>query len=276
MILVAGATGNAGSAVVRALVDSGESVRALVRARGGARLPPGIEAAVGDLNEPATLVTHLEGVTAAFLLSGYAGLEETLANMRHAGVERVVLLSSSAAPGGDETNAVARYHILSERAVRQSGLGWTFLQPNTFMTNTFQWVPQLRAGNVIRVPFPDVRVATIDPGDIGAVAAVALTSAASEGHAYRLSGPESLSPADRVTILAEVLGRELRFEAQSNEEARAEMSATMPAEYVDAFFKFFVDGDLDESAVLPTVQEITGRAPRSFEAWARAHADDFR
>ena len=96
------------------------------------------------------------------------------------------------------------------------------------------------------------------------------------GVPYRLSGPESLSPADRVAILAEVLGRELRFEAQTNDEARAEMSAAMPAEYVDAFFRFFVDGDLDESAVLPTVQEITGEAPRSFEAWARAHAETFR
>lgn len=276
MILVTGAAGNAGGAVVRALVESGEPVRALVRDADRRPAPAGVEMVVGDLNEPDTLTPHFEGVTGAFLLSGYQGLERTLANMRRAGVERVVLLSSSAAPAGDETNAVARYHILSEKAVRQSGLAWTFLQPNTFMTNTLQWLPQLRQGDVIRAPFPDVRVATIDPDDIGAVAAVALTSSACEGRAYRLSGPESLSPADRVAILAEVLGRELRFEGQSNEEARAEMSAAMPAEYVDAFFRFFVDGDLDESAVLPTVQEVTGRAPRSFAAWVSANAEAFR
>jgi uncharacterized protein YbjT (DUF2867 family) len=276
VILVTGATGNAGGAVVRALVNSGERVRGLVRDADRAPLPAGVEPAVGDLNDPGTVAPHLEGVTAAFLLSGYAGLDETLANMRRAGAERVVLLSSSAAPTGALTNAVARYHILSERAVRESGLGWTFLQPNTFMSNTFQWTAQLRRGDVIRAPFPEVRVATVDPDDIGEVAAVAMTSDAGEGHAYRLSGPESLSPADRVGILADVLGRELRFEGQSNEEARTEMSAAMPAEYVDAFFEFFVDGRLDESAVLPTVQEVTGRAPHSFEAWARAHADAFR
>src|SRR5690349_14362071 len=242
VILVTGATGNAGGAVARSLVKSGEQVRALVRDADRAQLPEGVEVAVADLNQPQTLAPHFEKVTAAFLLSGYEGLEETLANMRRAGVERVVLLSSSATPNGDETNAVARYHILSERAVRQSGLGWTFLQPNTFMTNTLQWLPQLRRGDVIRVPFPDVRVATIDPDDIGAVAAVALRSSDHEGRAYRLSGPESLSPADRVAILAEVLGRDLHFEAQTNEEARAEMSAAMPAEYVDAFFRFFADG----------------------------------
>jgi hypothetical protein len=54
------------------------------------------------------------------------------------------------------------------------------------------------------------------------------------------------------------------------------MSEAMPAEYVDAFFRFFVDGDVDESAVVPTVQEVTGRPPRSFKEWARAHADAFR
>jgi uncharacterized protein YbjT (DUF2867 family) len=276
VILVTGARGNAGGAVVRALAGAGQPVRALVRDADHAPLPAGVEAVVGDLNEPRTLSPHFAGVTAAFLLSGYEGLGETLASMRRAGVERVVLLSSSAAPNGDVTNAVARYHILSERAVRESGLGWTFLQPNSFMTNAFQWLPQLRQGDVVRAPFADVRVATIDPDDIGAVAAAALTSAAHEGRAYRLSGPDSLRPADRVAILGDVLGRELRLEAQSDEAARAEMSAAMPAEYVDAFFRFFVDGDLDESAVLPTVQEVTGRPPRSFEAWATAHAAAFR
>jgi uncharacterized protein YbjT (DUF2867 family) len=275
VILVAGSTGNAGGAVVHALANAGEEVRALVRDTDHSPLPPGVEAAVGDLNRPGTLASHFDGVTAAFLLSGYEGLDETLANMLRAGVERVVLLSSSAAPSGDLSNAVARYHILSELAVRESGLAWTFLRPNSFMTNTLQWLPQLRLGDVIHAPFPDVRVATIDPDDLGAVAAAALTSDAHEGLGYRLSGPQSLLPAERVAILAKVLGRELRFEGQSNEQARAEMSDAMPAEYVDAFFRFFAEGELDESQVLPTVQDITGRPPRRFEEWARAHADAF-
>jgi hypothetical protein len=44
----------------------------------------------------------------------------------------------------------------------------------------------------------------------------------------------------------------------------------MPAQYVDAFFKFYVDGDLDESPVLPTVREVLGREPRTFRQWAEA------
>jgi uncharacterized protein YbjT (DUF2867 family) len=277
MILVTGATGNAGGGVVRALVDAGEPVRGLLRAESQAsKLPDGAEGAVGDLNRPETLAGPLEGVRAVFLLSGYDDMPDALVRMRDAGVERVVLLSSSAAPGGDLDNAVARYHIESERFVRESGVPWTFLQPNSFMTNTFQWLPQLQAGDVVRAPFADVAISTIDPYDLGAVAVQALTSAAHEGRSYRLSGPEALLPAQRLEILARVLDRDLRFEAQSDDEARAEMSAAMPEEYVDAFLRFFVDGTVDETTVHPTVREITGREPHTFEQWAAAHADAFR
>jgi uncharacterized protein YbjT (DUF2867 family) len=272
MILVTGATGNAGGATVRGLLDTGAEVRALVRDPDAAELPPGVEVAGGDLNRPDSLREAIAGAEAAFLLSGYDGLEQTLAEMKRAGVRRVVLLSSSSVPSGDLTNAVARYHILSERAVRDSGLEWTFLRPNSFMSNTMRWAPQLRVGDIVRLPFADVAVATIDPDDLGAVAAAALTSDAHEGQALRLSGPESLRPADQVAIVADVLGRELRFEAMSNDEARAEMSENMPAEYVDAFMSFFVDGTIDESEVLPAVEQVTGRPPGTYERWVRANA----
>jgi uncharacterized protein YbjT (DUF2867 family) len=275
-ILVTGASGNAGGGVVHGLLEVGADVRALARPGSEARLPTGVEAVAGDLNDPRTLDGALAGVEAVFLLSGYEGIDRTLAKMREAGVERVVLLSSSAAPGGDLDNAVARYHILSERAVRESGLPWTFLQPNSFMSNALRWLPQLRDGDLIRAPFAGVPIAMIDPDDLGAVAAAALTSDAHEGRAYRLSGPEALRPADQVAILAEATGRDLRFEAQSDADARAEMEAAMPVEYVDAFFSFFADGTVDETTVLPTVAEVLGREPRTFASWAAAHADAFR
>jgi uncharacterized protein YbjT (DUF2867 family) len=277
VLLVTGATGNVGAELVRALAAAGEEVRALIRRESDrSRLPEGVHGAVGDLNHPESLAAALSGVHGVHLLSGYQDIAGALSAMRRAGVERVVLQSSSAVPGGDMNNAVARYHILSEQAVRDSAIAWTFLQPNSFMSNTLQWVPQLRAGDVVQSPFPAVRVAAIDPYDVAAVSAAALTSDVHAGRSYRLSGPDSLLPAERLAVLAGVLGRELRLLSQSDEEAGAEMSAVMPAEYVDAFFSFFADGALDESKVLPTVQEVTGRAPRTFEQWVIAHAGAFR
>jgi uncharacterized protein YbjT (DUF2867 family) len=274
VFFVTGATGNAGGAVVRALRAAGQPVRALVRDGGSA--PDGAEAVVGDLNRPETFSDALAGVQGVFLLAGYDRMDELLSAIREAGAERIVLLSSSSAPSGDLSNAVARYHIESERRVRESGVKWTFLQPNSFMSNTFRWLGQLRNGDVVRLPFAGVRVATIDPDDLGAVAAAALTDGGHEGRSYRLSGPESLLPEDQVAIVARVLERDVRFQAQTDEEAREEMSANMPPQYVDAFMRFFVDGTLDESQVLPSVEEVTGRPPRTFERWAQAHAEALR
>lgn len=276
MLLVTGATGNVGGELVRALAGIGQRVRGLTRDPGRTKLPAGAEAAGGDLNRPETLSAALDGVRGVFLLSGYADMAGVLAEIRRAGVERVVLLTSGAAAGGDMSNAVERDQILSETAVRASGVGWTILRPSGFHSNALRWLPHLRAGDVVRAPFGDVPIASIDPYDIAAVAARALTAAGHEGRTYRLTGPEPLLPADQVRVLAAVLGRRLRFEAQSDIEARAELSGVMPGEYVDALFRFFVDGTYDDSRVVPTVRELTGTRPRTFEQWASAHAEAFR
>jgi len=187
-----------------------------------------------------------------------------------------VLLSSSAAPTGRLENAVARYHIESERALEASNVAATFVRPNAFMSNALGWRDQLRDGDVVRDAFGDVPIATNDPADVAAVAAVALTTSDHEGEALRVTGPEAITLGDRVAILGDVLGRDLRFDGFTDEEARADMSGNMPEAYVDAFFEFFVDGIVDETTVLPTVEQVTGRPPATFRAWAEAHADAFR
>jgi uncharacterized protein YbjT (DUF2867 family) len=278
MIVVTGATGNIGRELVAQLAAAGQPVRAVVRrAEAAGSLPSGVEPVVGDLNRPETLSDALAGASAIHLLAGYDGLQELLGFARAAGVQRVVLQSASSATATNPDNAVSAYHVASEQAIRASGLSWTFLQPNTFMSNTLQWIPQLAAGDEVRAAFGDVPVSTIDPADIAAVSAAALTDLQRHDRAtYRLSGPEALTPGDRVRILGEALGRPLRFVGLSNEEARAEMLAAMPERYVNAFFSFFVDGTVDETTVHPTVQEVLGRPPGSFADWAEKHANLFQ
>ena len=273
--MVTGATGNVGGEVVRALSRAGARVRALTRDGASPGLPAGVEQVKGDLNQPDSLREALAGVRGVFLLPGYQGMAETLARAREAGVEHVALLSGSSAATGDTSNTISAYMIESETMVKESGLSWTIVRPFGFMSNTLRWIPQLSAGDVVRDAFADVPVAVIDPFDIGAVLALALTADGHQGQVYTVTGPRPLRPADRLRILGDVLGRPLRFQAQSDEEARTEMSAAMPQAYVDAFFNFYVDGALDESTPLPTVADLTGRPPRTFEEWARAHAADF-
>jgi uncharacterized protein YbjT (DUF2867 family) len=275
VFLVTGSTGNVGGALVRALRDDGAPVRALARDPRKASFGDGVEVVAGDLTQPATWASRLDGVDGVLLLSGYDGMTDLLRRARDAGVQRAVLLSSSSLEGADLDNAVARYHARSEADMRDSGLAWTFLRPNSFMTNTLDWAGQLHAGDVVRAPFGGVRIATIDPADIAAVAARALVHGGLEERALRLSGPESLAPGDRVRILGDALGRELRYEPQPDDEAAAELRATMPPAYAEAFIGFFIEGRLDESAVQPTVHEVLGREPRAFAAWARDHAGAF-
>ena len=276
MFLVTGATGNVGGELVRALAGTGAQVRALSRQGERAGLPSSVQMVTGDLNHPATLTAALAGVDGVFLLSGYDDMPGILAEASQAGVTRVVLLSGGGARSTDTGNAVSAYQLGSEAAVRDSGLAWTILRPAAFMSNALRWAGQIRAGDTVREPFADVRVAVIDPADIAAVAAAALTTGEHPGRTYTLSGPEPLLPADRLRILAQVLRRDLRLEPLSDEDAHEQMSKEMPDEYVRAFFSFYADGTLDESRVEPAVQQILQRPPGNFARWAHAHAAAFR
>lgn len=271
MILVTGATGNVGAELMRALAAAGERVLAVTRDPGRVGSTPGVEYVAGDLNRPWSLEPVLDGVRGLFLLPGYPELPWLLAAARRAGAGRVVLLTGNPAPSG--TNIISRQMAESERDVQASELAWTILRPHAFMSNALSWSEQLRSGDVVRAPFAEARTASVDPYDIAAVAARALLTGGHEGVTYRVTGPESLLPADRLRILGTVLGRDLRFAAQPIDETRHRMLTTTPAEYVEAIIE--LNETVDESVVRPTVLDVTGVPPRTFLQWATTHASAF-
>lgn len=272
--VVTGATGNVGAELVKALVARGDHVRGVVRST-DASMPAGTTAYVADLDRPETLREAMTGADGAVLLPGYADMSGLVALAGRCGVARLVQLSGASAGSRDLSNAVTAYMVRSEEAVRSGSVSWTIIRPFSFMSNVLRWAPQLAAGDTVRLPFASVASAMTHPADIAAVAAAALTQDGHAGAIYALSGRQSLLPEDQVRIVGEVLGRDLRFVAQTDAEARAEMSRQMPAAYVDAFFDFYAAGSLDESAVLPTVLEVTGNPPRSLADWAAEHRADF-
>jgi uncharacterized protein YbjT (DUF2867 family) len=275
MILVTGATGNVGGALAAQLAARGDGVRAVVRDPARVKLPAGVEVVQGDLDLPESLTPALKGARAVFLLGGWGDMAELLRRIERAHVEHVMLLTSRCVVGGRPDNPVTRMWLDSESAVRDSGVPWTVLRPSGYQSNALRWLPQLRQGDVVRAPWPDISIAAIDPADIAAVAATILTDPGPEGVAHTLSGPAPLRPADQIDTLAAVLGRPLRYEPLADEQARLEMAADTPAPFIDAFFRFYSDGEFDDSPVLDTVQQITGHPPRRFEQWARAHAQAF-
>lgn len=275
MILVTGATGNVGNEVVRALLERGARVRALTRNPDLGGLPAAADVVTADLEDPDTVAPALAGVRKVFLLGGFSTLREILRLARDADIEHVVLLTSRCVVGGQPHNAITGMWLDAEAAVRDSGVPWTVLRPSGFHSNALRWLPQLMQGDVVRAPWPDVPIASIDPADIAAVAATVLTEPGHEGTALTLSGPDPMTPGQQVASLARVVRRPLRYEGLSDDEARAQMQTDTPAPFVDAFFRFFTDGEYDDSLVVDTVRRITGRQPRTFDQWAGQHADAF-
>ena len=265
-VLVMGATGNVGSQVVASLREQGTPVRAVSAATGrgltGSRVSSGSNVEHG-------LDTAVDGVDAVFMMSGYAaeaGLLEAL------GSAHVVLLSASSATLGDGGNAMAAMHLDSERAVSESGLSWTFLRPCSLQSNLLRWRDQLAQGDVVAAPFGDVAPAMIDPVDIGAVAALALTTSGHEGQVHRLSGPEPLTPADQAALLGESLGRELVFQPMTDDEARAQIGAP----YGEAAVEIFRGHPELETEVQDTVERLLGRSAGSLADWLARNAEQFR
>lgn len=261
-VLVMGATGNVGGALVDLL--RARQVRVHAISRESRTWPDGVEGVVGDANDPASLVGAAAGMDGAFLMSGYAAEAQLLTDL---GAGHAALLSSSSVPLADSGNAMAAYHRDSEEAVKHSDAAWTVVRPCSMQSNVTRWKDQLDAGEVVRAPFGDVAVAMIDPADVAAVLATALTEAGHAGNTYRLSGPEALTPGDQVAIVAEALGRKLRFETVPDDEARVTLPVQLGQAYADAQFDIFRDHPQYESEIQPTVEQILGRRPGRLRGW---------
>ncbi|MFF1713096.1 SDR family oxidoreductase [Streptomyces sp. NPDC058268] len=135
--------------------------------------------------EPADLAPLFDGASALFLHAAAVGEhgDAALAATREGGVRHVVKLSSGIiGKGADETNPIHVMHADLEERVRRSGLAPTFLRPNAFATNSFQWADRIRAGDTVRGPFAGALTAPIHEADIASVAARALLD---DGHRGR-------------------------------------------------------------------------------------------
>lgn len=271
-ILVTGATGTVGRQVVAELLARGHAVRALTRDPAKAGLPAEAEVVQGDLTEPDSLIPALQGVTGLHLITFggayFAPLEtgpRILEAARAAGVRRVTVLH-----GGGPS--------LLEDAVRaDEGVDWTVLMPVEFMANALEWAEGVVASDEVREPFVSRLSAMVHEGDIGAVAAVALTEEGHGGQEYVITGPEVLTVGDKVAAIAGARGRAVSLVELTEEEAVAQWRAAGHSEEVIGFL-LEAYGDTPEigRTVTDTVEKTTGRPARSFTQWAAEHADAFR
>lgn len=279
MILVTGATGAVGREVAGQLAEAGP-VRILARrperltVRGG-----GVEVVEGEYGDRAALDRALRGVSSVFLVTNSPTEpddERVAAAAAAAGVRHLVKLSMMAVeePGADDF--ITRRQRENEQAVRESGVPWTFVRPRTFMSNTLSWAPGIRSTGVVRALYGDAPVACVDPRDVAAVAVAVLTGTGHEGRAYAVSGPEAITAREQTAQLSRVLERPLRFEELGVDAARTALLAKYPPPVAEAFLQSAERQRAGaKAAVVPTIQDLTGRPARPYRIWSAEHAEAF-
>ncbi|MGW6910045.1 NmrA family NAD(P)-binding protein [Streptomyces sp. NPDC054940] len=271
-ILVTGATGTVGRQIVTELLARGHAVRALTRDAAKADLPAGVEVVQGDLTEPDSLIPALDGITGLHLITFggpyFAPLESgpRILELAHAaGVRRVTVLH-----GGGPS--------LLEDAVRADDrVDWTVLMPVEFMANALEWADGVVTSGEVREPFVSRLSAMVHEGDIGAVAAVALTEEGHGGQEYVITGPELLTVADKVATIAAARGREIALVELTEEQAVEQWkSAGHPEDVIDFLLEAYGNTPEVGRTVVDTVEKVTGRPARTFGQWAGEHVDAFR
>jgi len=283
MILVTGATGTVGRPLIEVLSTAGADIRAVIRKGQAAGLPAHVEVVVGDLSRPDTIAPALRGVTALFLHPRAVAdaAFELVALAREQGVQRVVALSAINIDDPLDQQP-SRYNgdrnKEAEQAAVASGLEWVSLRPSSFASNTLQaWGAQIRAGDVVRYVYAAFEESLLDERDLAAVGARALLSDDLLGRRLMLSGPQSLSHAEMVATIGEVIGRPLRFQEVEPEVLKRGMIANGFSEpFVDALLARYAREVGQAAPVTGEVAQILGRPARTYAEWVADHADAFR
>ncbi|MGW4891513.1 NmrA family NAD(P)-binding protein [Kitasatospora sp. NPDC004240] len=291
MIVVMGATGATGSALLNRLTELGVPCRALSRDPGrlaAALDRPGgpsralVEVGTADAAVPASLVDAFAGARQLFLTmaNGPHQVEHELRAIDLAvrsGVEHIVKVSAPAAEP-DSPVAVSRGHHRVERHLRSSGVTATVLRPYAFMQKLLLLAPGIAGPGLIHGAMGDAPCNYVDCRDIGDVAAAALTRAEVAGGTYPLTGGRAYSHPQLAALFTELLGRPVRYLDLAPEELHAHLvrRAGMPdwlaAHVVEIQRLAVIRPEVPDD----TVERLLGRAPRGLEAFLAEHRESFR
>lgn len=280
-VLVIGSTGNIGRAVIEQLQSAGIPLRAFTRDPDTAHFPASVQIARGDLTDPATLDAALHGVDNVFLIwtAPPSAIPAAMERITRS-VRRVVFLSApikTPHPFFQQPNGARKIPETIEPLIENSGVEWTFLRPGMLAVNSLLWwAPRIRAGQTVRWPYLSVPTAPIDERDIAAVAVRALKKTGHARAEYVLTGPQSLTQREQISIIGEVLGRRVHAEEISPDEARRELSSIFPVFVANMLLDAWGAAAGQPAYVTSTVEEITGSPARPFQTWVTDRIAHFR
>ncbi len=283
MILITGASGSVGRAVLREVHKSGARHLAMYRSPGeAAKAPAGTETVIADFANPATLGTALKNVESVYLVcSPIPELVQLESNMIDAcvaaGVKQVVL--NSAMGAGDYQKSFPSWHRKVEDQLRATRLSCTILRPNSFQQNVVAFfAPTIRAQGVFYGSMQNARNSFIDVRDIAAIASKALAGGEHIGKVYELNGPEALEYAELARRISKAAGREVRYvDIPMEAQKKAMLDEHLPEWQVNALLElqeYYLSGKGGETDGL--VQKLLGRAPITMDQYLAEFANEFR
>jgi len=283
MILVTGASGTVGKAVLSEVARSGAKHKAMYRsAEDAAKAPSGTPTVIADFAKKETLAAALRRVESVYLVcSPVPDLVQLESNMIDASVAAGVrhLVLNSAMGAGDYAKSFPSWHRKVEDKLRSTGISCTILRPNSFHQNVLTYfAPSIRAQGVFYSSMGNARTSFLDVRDIAAIAAKALAGGEHRGKAYELNGPEALTYSELAAKISKHAGRGVQYvDIPLDAQRRAMLDQGMPPWQVDALLDLQLyytsghGGSLD-----PLLQTLLGRQSITMDRFLAEFAAEFR
>ena len=277
-ILITGASGVLGRALVNAFVDAGATVRQAVR--NPEKTKPGAPSVRLDYHDPSTIGPALAGAGGLILMSpsldpnAPALLRPVVECAKASGVRHIVFISAF----GVNYNEQAPLRVV-EHIVMDSGVPYTILRPNFFMENFSEGflAGGIKGANGIFLAAGDGKTSFISVRDIAAVALAAFKTPLT-GQELDLTGPEALDHAEAAKIVSEASGRTVAYHALTEEQMVAGARGLgMPEPaigYLTVLYSVVRAGYA--APVTSVVEKVTGRKPATFRDFAQANAEAWK
>jgi uncharacterized protein YbjT (DUF2867 family) len=283
MILVTGASGTVGKAVLAEVSRSGARHRAMYRSKADAvKAPTRTETVIADFADRASLAAALRGVESVYLVcSPVRELVELEGNAIDAcvaaGVRRIVL--NSALGAADYAKSFPSWHRKVEDKLNTTKIARCILRPNSFSQNVLTYnAPSIRQHGAFYGSTGNARISYVDVRDIATVAAKALEGGEHDGKIYELNGPAALTNAEVAEKISGHAGLPVRHVDISEDAQRnAMLDQGMPEWQVTALLelqRYYTGG---QGGTVDTVLEkLLGRPPIKMDQFLAEVASEFR
>jgi uncharacterized protein YbjT (DUF2867 family) len=279
LLLLTGANGRTGRAILSSLVDHNVPVRAMVR--NPAHLEPlralgATETVVADMTDPAALRTAMQGAAKVLHIGPPMHPQELeittsmIEAAQSATIEHFIYYSVM----HPQSRAIRHHRLKSEaeEVLIDSGLAYTIVQPSRYMQHLLPIWPQVKSEGVHAMPFSiERKFNLVDLLDLAEACAIIAASSAHHHAIYELAGPEALSQRDMAAIIADVLGRPVTARAISFEDLAARAAANgASADRVEQMVRMNRHYDAHGFRGNPNILEyLIGRPAGTFRAYVK-------